>query len=122
MVQTDLEGTRLLYSSKDWNRAERRKVKQKKIYEWSSRGCFITPIFVPPTPNNELANSLKVIAESEADAEVHFKMVETGGLSIKSVLQRSNPLETPGCNDEVCLPCEPGRGAGGQGDSVKGVE
>ena len=77
---------------------------------------------MPPTPKSELANSLKVIAESEAEAGVHFKIVETGGISIKSVLQRSNPLETPGCNDEVCLPCEPGRGAGGQGDSVKGVE
>ena len=115
MVQIDLEGTRLLYRPKDWNRPERQKVKQKKIYEWSSKGGFITPIFVPPTTNSELANSLKVIAESEADAEVHFKIVETGGLSIKSVLQRSKPLETPGCNDEDCLPCEPGRGAGGRG-------
>ena len=110
MVQKDLEGTRPLYRPKDWNRAERQKAKQKKRYEWSTRGGFIAPIFVPPTPNSELANSLKVIAESEAEAGVHFKIVETGGLSIKSVLQKSNPLETPGCDDEECLPCKPGRG------------
>ena len=114
MVQKDLDGTRPLYRPKDWNRAERQKAKQKKRYEWSTRGGFIAPIFVPPTPNSELANSLKVIAESEAEAGVHFKIVETGGLSIKSVLQKSNPLETPGCDDEECLPCKPGRGAGGQ--------
>ena len=69
---------------------------------------------MPPTPNSELANSLKLIAESEAEAGVNFKIIETGGLSIKSVLQKSNPLETTGCEDEECLPCKPGRGEGGQ--------
>ena len=71
---------------------------------------------MPPTPNSELALSLKAAADSEAEAGVKFKIVETGGLSIKSVLQRSNPLETPGCDDEECLPCKPGRGEGGQCD------
>ena len=116
MIQKDLEGTRPLYRPKDWNRAERQKAKQKKKYEWSTRGGFIAPIFVPPTPNSELALSLKAVADSEAEAGVKFKIVETGGLSIKSVLQRSNPLETPGCDDEECLPCKPGRGEGGQCD------
>ena len=116
MVQKDKEGTRPLYRPKDWKRAERQRSKQKKKYEWSTRGGFIAPIFVPPTPNSELALSLKAVAENEAEAGVKFKIVETGGLSIKSVLQRSNPLETPGCDDEECLPCKPGRGEGGQCD------
>ena len=50
MIQKDLEGTRPLYRPKDWNRAERQKAKQKKKYEWSTRGGFIAPIFVPPPP------------------------------------------------------------------------
>ena len=80
--------------------------------EWSSRGGHIAPIFVPPTPNSELATSLRAIADSEAEAGVLFKIVETGGLSMKSVLQKSNPLETMGCDSQDCLPCENYTGRG----------
>ena len=37
---------------------------------------------------------LKTIADSEADAGVHIKGIGTGGLSLRSALQKSNPLET----------------------------
>jgi hypothetical protein len=84
------------------------KEKEKKKYNWSTRGGHTAPIFVPPTPNSELAKSLRKIADQEADAGVHFNIIETGGLSMRKVLQRSNPLETPGC-----LPCQDGRGQGG---------
>ena len=50
-----------------------------------------------PTPNSELA---KVF-------------VETGGLSMKSILQKSNPLKNVGCDEADCLPCKPGKGGGG---------
>ena len=33
---------------------------------------------------------------------------------MESVLQRSNPLETPGCKRSDCFPCKQGRGEGGQ--------
>ena len=48
-------------------------------------------IFVPHTPNSELAKSLRKIADTEAEAGVHFNVIETGGLSMRRVLQRSNP-------------------------------
>ena len=90
---------------------ERRKTKRNMTGQ--PGGGHIAPIFVPPTPNSELANSLKAIADREAEAGVHFKIIETGGLSMRSVLQRSNPLETAGCDSPDCLPCEHGRGEGG---------
>ena len=74
-------------------------------------GDTLPPYLFPPTPNSELANSLKAIADNEAEAGVHFKIIETGGLSLRSVIQRSNPLETAGCDSPDCLPCKPGRGA-----------
>ena len=114
MVHQDQTGTRPLYRPKDWNRVARQKEKSKKKYDWSSRGGYIAPIFVPPTPNSELARSLKAVADNEAEAGVHFKIIETGGISVKSILQKSNPLETAGCDLEDCLPCKPGRGEGGQ--------
>ena len=39
--------------------------------------------------------------------------IETGGICIKSILQRSNPVQTAGCDSEDCFPCKPGRGEGG---------
>ena len=87
-----------LYRQKDWNRVARLKEKRKKKHEWSTRGGYIGPISVPPTPNSELAKSLKAIADSEAEAGVHFRITETGGISVKSILQSSNPMETAGCD------------------------
>ena len=56
MVQEDSNGTRPLYRPKDWNVVARRKAKEKKKYNWSTRGGHVAPIFVPPTPDSELAN------------------------------------------------------------------
>ena len=112
MKKDDIEGTRPLYRPKQWNIVARRKEKEDKKYNWSTRGGHVAPIFVPPTPNSELAESLKSIADSEAEAGIHFKIVETGGLSIRSVLQKSNPLQTIGCDSDDCLPCAHSRGRG----------
>ena len=32
---------------------------------------------------------------------------------MKSIMQKSNPLKTMGCENHDCLPCKDGRGAGG---------
>ena len=113
MVKDDQKEIRPLYRPKDWNVFSRKKEKDKKKYNWSTKGGHIAPIFIPPTPNSELAKSLRKIADTEAEAGVHFNIIETGGLSMKRVLQRSNPLETPGCESPDCLPCQNGRGEGG---------
>ena len=67
---------------------------------------------IPATPGSELAKTLRAIAEREAAEGVKFKVIETGGLTIKSEVQRSNPTATAGCLDQDCLPCriEPGMG------------
>ena len=75
----------------EYERNARRVEKQKKKNSWAYRGGYIAPIFVPPTPNGDLANALKQIAESEAEAWVNFRIVENGGRSIKSMVQQSNP-------------------------------
>jgi hypothetical protein len=41
----------------------------------------VAPIFVPPTPNGELAARLRKTAATEAEAGVNFRIVETGGRS-----------------------------------------
>ena len=106
-MEQDRQGIRPIYRPKDWNVTTRRKQKEKKKYEWSTKGGHIAPIFVPPTPNSELANSLKVIADEEAELGVHFKIVETGGLSMRAILQKSNPLQNIGCENADCLSLAP---------------
>ena len=61
------------------------------------------PHFCPPTPQSELAKHLKDIAESESEEGVRFKIIETGGRTIKSMVQKSNPTATIGCEEEDCL-------------------
>ena len=70
------------------------------------------PIIVPATPGSELAKTLRVIAEGEAAERIQFKVIETGGLTIKSEVQRSNPTATAGCLEQNCLlrRIEPGIG------------
>jgi hypothetical protein len=67
----------------------------------------------PQLPIAELANTLKGIAEKEAEKGVLFKIVETGGRSVQSVLERPNPMANIGCTDADCLPCKTGQGDGG---------
>ena len=37
--------------------------KKQKKKNWSTKGGYIAPIIVPATPNSELANELRKIAE-----------------------------------------------------------
>ena len=74
---------------------------------------FIAPIIVPSTPNSELLQILKEVAEQEAVPGLKFKVLERGGLTVQHKVQKSNPSATPGCQDADCLPCKDGRGKGG---------
>ena len=113
MKEDDQNGLRPIYRPKDWNIVARKKEKERKKYDWSTRGGHIAPIFIPPTPNSELATILKQVADSEAESGVNFKIIETAGHSMRRVLQVSNPLESAGCDSPDCLPCKDGRGEGG---------
>ena len=48
MREEDNDGRRPQYRPKDWNIISRRKEKEIKKYEWSTKGGHIAPIFVPP--------------------------------------------------------------------------
>ena len=56
---------------------------------------------------------LREVANRETDAGLRFKIVETGGRTVKSQVQVSNPTATPGCTYGDCQACRGGPGAGG---------
>ena len=90
MISDDMNGQRPIYRPKDWQIVTRKKEKDRKKYDWSTRGGHVAPIFVPSTPNSELAKIMKEVADKEAEAGVHFKIIENAGLSMRRVLQVSN--------------------------------
>ena len=112
--EEERNGQRPVYRPKSWQKEERRKKKRESKHDWSTKGGYIAPIFVPSSPRGELARRMKKVAEKERKKEIHFKIVEMGGRTLKSELQRSNPLSTPGCEKSDCMACRKERGKGGQ--------
>ena len=113
MVLEDSQGVRPLHRPKKWQEKERSDSKRKKKNSWSTKGGCIAPIFVPATPNGELAKEMKALADVEAIPGMKFKIIESGGRTVKQEVQRSNPTATPGCDHGDCLACVDGRGKGG---------
>ena len=113
-VEDDKRGVRPLFRPKSWQKEERKKEKAYKKKEWATKKGHIAPIFIPATPGGELAREMRKIADREAKHEIHFNVLEIGGRTLRSEIQRSNPTATPGCNKSDCLGCEESRGKGGK--------
>ena len=113
MRRDDKDGKTLLNRPKHWMDEMTREKKRKKWHNWSTGGGCIAPIMIPATPNSELLRMLREVASRETDAGLKFKIVETGGRTLKSQVQVSNPTATPGCPSGDCLACRGGPGTGG---------
>ena len=57
---------------------------------------------------------MRRVADEEGKEGVRFNIVETGGITMKRSLQKSNPTATPGCAKNDCMCCAEERGKGGQ--------
>ena len=65
-----------------------------------------TVLFIPATPNSDLANQIrKVIEEEAARLGIRVRVVETGGTKIKDLLVRP---DLTGCIWPDCIICETG--------------
>ena len=113
-IEDEERGIRPLFRPKFWRREARKKEKERKKKEWGTKKGHIAPIFVPTTPGGELAKKMRNIAHKRSEDGIHFNIVEVGGRTMKSELQRSNPTESKGCNKDDCLGCYYERGKGGK--------
>ena len=113
-VKDDKQGVRPIFRPKFWKREERKKQKEIKKKEWGTKKGHIAPILIPTTPGGKLARMMKEVADKQAEGGIHFNIVEVGGRTVKSELQRSNPTETKGCDKDDCMGCKPERGKGGR--------
>ena len=113
MVRDAEDGKKPLHRPKDWQREERIREKRRKKHSWATRGGCIAPIIIPPTPNSELLSMLSQVAKEEALPGLRFKLVESGGKTIKRSIQKSNPTSSGMCQSGDCVVCRGGEGGGG---------
>ena len=106
-------GSRPIFRPKGWKKKERKQEKRNKKLNWAKKGGHIAPIFVPTTPGGVLVKKMRKVAEQEAKEGIKFKIMEVGGRTIKSELQRSNPTAQAGCGESDCIACNRERGRGG---------
>ena len=99
-------GTVPLHRPRDFDEENRRKKKLMSKTSWFRPADAV--LFVPATPNSELANRLrKVVAVEAARLGITVRVVETGGTKIKDLLVRP---DLTGCIWPDCLICDTGEG------------
>ena len=86
--------------------------KIKKMLEpkmWYKIGGHNTVLFVPATPNSELANLIREKEQLNSQGRAwSVKIVETSGRTLKSSLQRSDPTPRTPCGTPECMSCPHG--------------
>ena len=110
MVAVAEEGGRPINRKRSWERLQRKRKKMAKSINWHKSGGYHVPLFVPSTPNSELAKRIKAVEERNTQRCIRFKVVEMGGTSVKSLLQRSNPWSGGQCGKDDCFPCKREKG------------
>ena len=98
MKEKDKEGIRPIYREKEFCRVDRKKAKKGRKHSWSTNRGYTVPVMVSSTPNGELARILREVVENEQQEGIKFKIVETGGITVKSRLIQ------PDCHPWLLIP------------------
>ena len=99
------EGQRPLYRPREWNADERRIEEAKKKKNWYKKGGFESVIFVPSTPNSTLRKQYEQCIKT---SDFKIKVVEKAGVSLKRMLQKSDPFRDRNCDRLNCFICQSG--------------
>ena len=102
MLEKDNQGEEPLYRPREWRKVERVKERRDRRTDWfrGPKRKAETVIFVPTTPGGELRKRYKETIER---AKVKVAVAEVPGKSIKSRLQKSDPLRGRECEDPTEL-------------------
>jgi hypothetical protein len=86
--------------------AERRETAAKKRDWYKNDDKYDSVMFVQPTEGGELRRKIQQIAKRN---KVKVKVVERAGMTVKKMLQRSNPFGKDKCERPDCVVCEYGK-------------
>ena len=101
-ASADEIGIRPLYRPKERKTKERASEKQRKKNNWYKTRGDDAVIFIPATPKSELQR--RYTREIKASG-LKIKVLEQTGMSLKRLLQRSNPFKSKTCEKADCMVC-----------------
>ena len=116
MLEEDKNGTKPLFRSRQWNEKERCEIKKKNKVNWfnkskektdkKSKIVYKSVLFVPPTPNGELAKQLKEREEElNKNSSERIKIIEKSGIKIEEMLVQKDPFPIKKCVGETLAKC-----------------
>ena len=112
-VTASEKGETPLYRGREWNKQERTKKKKMKKASWFRP--YDVVLFVPTTPQGELAGRVRTVVKEEG-GRLNFraKVVERGGTTMRQHLVRTDMARSVPCTMEDCPLCitNPGEGGG----------
>ena len=91
-------------SRPEWERAKDKKGKKREWYK--EDGKYESVMFVQPTKGSELKLKVQQLARRNG---LKMRVIEKAGLTIKKILQKSNPFEKKICGRDECAVCEYGK-------------
>ena len=106
-------GVKPLYRPRGWRRRERTRKKRLKKSSWYRPADVV--LFVPSTPEAELAEKVREVVEEESKRlDFKVKVVERGGTTMKQHLVRTDMGRSIPCTMDDCPICltNPGEGGG----------
>ena len=96
------QGRKPMYRKREYERAERRRQKERKEEGWFKKDNYETVLFVPSTPGSRLASQYR---QTITKHKVRIRVVERAGKKMKNFLQRNDPLSNKDCKDNTCFVC-----------------
>ena len=99
-IAADEAGVTPLYRPRSWNKEERKNKKRLKKSSWYRPADVV--LFVPATPEAELANKAREVVEGEGKRlDIKVKVVERGGPTMKQHLVRTDmkTARRPNCHN-----------------------
>ena len=111
MVQADKVGTKPLFRDQNWNKDERRNIKENRKTNWykseKNKIEYKSVLFVPVTKGGKLVKGVKKREEEiNRNSEERIKIIEGGGMKMKDILVVKNPFPTTVCEMKRCLLCK----------------
>ena len=104
MKEEERKGERPIYRERNWRRKDRKREKRRKKTEWYKKGDYETVVFIPTTPQSQLKNQYEKIIK---ELEIKMKVIERRGLTLKNMLQKSEPISDIKCERMgECMVCK----------------
>ena len=102
LIHKETAGVRPLYRNREWNKIERREMKDNKKKDWYKEDSCV---FIPATPDSCLSKHYKRVIR---EVGLSIRVVEVAGPQLKRKLQKCDPFKKKKCKIPDCFICPTG--------------